>query len=193
MILFFIISIISVFIIISCSCPFIKVYNFNERELSWIKNIHKENKIVLRYHNNCDTIFISAIEIDNKKTVSIFDLKSVNWLEGQNKYNATASISFILKHNEKQYPGIFIITKKNANPEITVSFQLGDLYSRHIIIQDSDNKIMFIDGINSELGINQERIGVHQVDWDKKNGINRIIYKNGESYTLLPKKIRCGL
>lgn len=181
---YLIISIIGVFVITSCSFPFIKVYNFNESELSWITNIHKENKIILRHYNSYDTISISAIEIDNKKTVSIFDLKSANWLEGQNEYNATASISYILKHNEKQYPGIFIITKKNANPGITVSFQLGDLYSRNIKIQDNDNKIMFIDGINSDLGINQERIGVHQVDWDKKKGINRITYKSGEVYSV---------
>lgn len=175
------INMMAISLITSCSLPFVKVYNFNELELAWVTNMKSKRSIILYSDQSSDTINISSIEVSNKKCVSIFDLKSANWLEGQNEYHATASISITLTHKGKAYPGIFIITKSN-NDNVVVSFQIGDLYSQHISIDDSVNIIRFIDGINSEMGINQEKVGIHQVEWDKNKGICKIIYNDGETY-----------
>lgn len=176
--------VIAISIIASCSLPFVKVYNFSERELAWITNMNNKRDIVLYSAENNDTISLSSIEISNKKNISIFDLKSANWLEGQNEYHATASIDITLTHKGKSYPGVFIITKKDDN-HIVVSFRIGDLYSQHIPIDDSVKKIRFIVGINSESGINQEQIGIYHVEWDKIKGIDKMIYKDGETYTTI--------
>ena len=135
-----------------------------------------------------DTMIITDIQVSNKQHISIFDLKSCNWLEGQNKYRANASIDFKLKHKNTWWEGLFFIEKHDKDSNIVATLTLGGLYSKDINISCKDKKITIIEGINAENGVYQKLMGIHSFVWEKKKGLMSITLRDHSMMVREPLK-----
>lgn len=164
---------------VSCGLPYCKKTHLSENELEWIASYHVNDTLLLHDQQSTDTMIITAIQVSNKQHISIFDLKSCNWLEGQNEYKANASVDFKLKHKDTWWEGLFFIEKRFNDSNIVAMLTLGGLYSKDISISPKEKKITVVEGANAENGVNQKLMGVRSFIWEKKRGLMSITLKDG--------------
>lgn len=163
---------------VSCGLPCCKKTHLSDDELEWIIPYHINDTLLFHDQQSTDTMIITDIQVSNKQHISIFDLKSCNWLEGQNKYRANASIDFKLKHKNTWWEGLFFIEKHDKDSNIVATLTLGGLYSKDINISCKDKKITIIEGINAENGVYQKLMGIHSFIWEKKKGLMSITLRD---------------
>lgn len=162
---------------VSCGLPYCKKTHLSDEELAWVNHYNKNDTILYYNNQTIDTMIVVNVKIDNKESISIFDLKSCNWLEGQHEYNAGAIISFKMKHNFLWWNGDFAI-QKNQDQQLVASVGFGGLYSeKPVKISISDLSISFTEGKNAHQGLYQDLMGITDVKWDKK-GLNSFTIKD---------------
>lgn len=93
----------------SCESPCCKKTHLSDDELEWITSCHINDTMLFHCQQFTDTMIITDVQVSNNQHISIFDLKSCNWLEGQNEYKANASVGFKLKHEDSWWEGLFFI------------------------------------------------------------------------------------
>lgn len=177
-------SIICSILFAACSLPpCSKIYNLSDDELLWITNFQEGDCILLESEGEIDTITISEIEINNKKYISIFDLRSCNWLEGQDEYRANASVGFTLSHRGEVYSGVFLVKKTSEDSTLSIGFRLADFYDTGFTILSTDVSTTFIEGENASYGMHQSEIlNVKRVVWDKARGVTEITHSDNRTY-----------
>lgn len=163
---------------VSCGLPYCKKTHLSDNELEWIASCHINDTLLFHDQQSTDTMVITAIQVSNKQHISIFDLKSCNWLEGQNEYKANASVDFKLKDKDTWWEGLFFIEKRYKDPNIVATLTLGGLYSKDISISPKEKEITVVEGINAENGVYQKLMGIHSIVWEKKRGLMSITLKD---------------
>lgn len=154
----------------SCGLPYCRRTHLNSSELKWITIYHKNDTVLFYEDQYCDTMVVTDKQIFNKNFISIFDLKACNWLEGENEYNAHASIDFKIKHHDTWWEGFFLI-QKCQNDSIICMIDFGGLYSKDVSIPHQTKKIIIRDGLNAEQGLYQKLLGVYEIKWEKEKGL----------------------
>lgn len=160
-----------------------KIYNLSDDELRWITNFQEGDRILLESEGEIDTITISETEINNKKYISIFDLRSCNWLEGQDEYRANAFMYFFLRHRGKVYNGSLSVGKISNEPNLSIIFRLANFFVLDFTILSTDVSTTFIEGENASYGMHQSEIlNVKRVVWDKARGVTEITHSDNRTY-----------
>lgn len=67
---------------------------------------------------------------------------------------------------------------------IVAMLTLGGLYSKDISISPKEKKIIVVEGVNAENGVNQKLMGVHSFIWEKKRGLMSITLKDGSRFKI---------
>lgn len=195
--------IMSAFLVVvsACGLPYCIKYPFSDEDVSWTR-IYTEGDTLLFINKNnitmLDTLIVNAKTVYDPSNTCIFDLRGCNWVEGDNEYHASATISMAAYHSGVQYKCLYSLEKFSNTASAAFGLSLFGQYTVKDISTNTTfsncesvfpnyHDIIVINSSNLTPGLSQPVRPIRTIYWSKGSGL--VGYRTTDSFYTLKEII----